>query len=89
MSAYTTLRYSPIVVGAGATVPITSNMVGKFICTTTGTITIVANAADGKPQTTLLTTFAVTGGQIYELNLYLGKEGGTITSASAVGVLGV
>ncbi len=89
MSAYTTLRYSPIVVGAGATVPITSNMVGKFICTTTGTITIVSNANDGKPTTTLLTAFPVTAGAIYELNLYIGKEGGTITSASAVGVLGV
>ena len=52
-------------------------------------ITLVANQADGKPETTLLDTFAVTAGDILELKMFIGKNGGYITTASSgAGVLG-
>ncbi len=83
-------RYNPIVVGANSTVTIHGNNIGGFLCTATGTITLVANAADGKPQTTLLNAFAVTAGIYYPLPFYLGRNGGTFTTASSgAGLLGV
>lgn len=83
-------RYNPIVVAANSTVTIYGNNVGGFLCTATGTITLVANAAEGKVQTTLLSAFPVTVGIYYPLPFYLGSKGGTFTTASSgAGVLGV
>lgn len=83
-------RYQPIVVGANSTVTIHSNQVGGFLCTASGTITLVAAASDGKPQTTLLNAFAVTAGVYYPLPFFLGAQGGTFTTASSgAGLLGV
>jgi len=83
-------RYNPIVVGTNSTVRITGDNVGGFVCTVSGTITLVANAADSKPQTTLLTNFPVTAGVYHPLPFYLGKNGGTFTTAGgASGLLGV
>lgn len=83
-------RYNPIVVAANTTVPIYGNNIGCFLCTATGTITLVANANDGKAETTLLSAMAVTAGFYYPLPFYLGKNGGVFTTASnGAGVLGV
>ncbi len=82
-------RFSPKVVAAGATVEFDSSAVGNFICTTGGTITIVAKQADGKPETTILNAFTVTAGQVYDLRLFVGKNGGRIEATSAAGTLGV
>ncbi len=82
-------RYSPVICAANSTTPFSGSSVGNFICTATGTITLVANQADGKPETTLLDTFAVTAGDILELRMFIGKNGGYITTASSgAGVLG-
>lgn len=82
------LRYTPLLVGADATVQINSDTVGGFLCTTTGTITIVRNNDDGT-TTTIVSALAVTAGAWVAIPFYLGKNGGSITSALAVGVLGV
>ena len=83
-------RYSPVPVAVNTAVTITSNAIGGFACTVSGTITLVANAADGKPQTTLLSAMPVTAGVYLPLPFYLGKEGGTFTTAGgAAGLLGV
>ena len=83
-------RYNPIVVGANSTVTIHGDNVGCFLCTTSGTVTLVSNAHDGKAQTTLLSAFAVTQGTFYRLPFYLGRNGGTFTTAGgATGLLGV
>ena len=83
-------RYNPIVVGASSTTIIHSDNVGCFLCTASGTITLVSNAHDGKAQTTLLNAFAVTQGAFYRLPFYLGRNGGTFTTAAgAAGLLGV
>lgn len=86
MSTYDRLRYDPIVVAAGATVQITRSSIGGFVCTTTGTITLVRNDGNGA-TTTLLNALPVTEGQFIHLPIYLGNAGATLTSASAVGVL--
>lgn len=82
------MRYNPLIVGAGATVAIKRPSIGGFLCTTSGTITIVRNNADGT-TTTLVNALAVTAGLWVEIPFYLGAQGGSITSASAVGVLAV
>jgi hypothetical protein len=82
-------KYKPILVGAGATVKFDSSYVGGFLCTTGGSITITRNNQDGT-TTTLLTAFAVvaTGGlNFIEIPMFIGYNGGTITSTAAVGVL--
>lgn len=82
-------RYSPVPVAVNTAVTITSNSTGGFMCSTSGTITLVSAAADGKVQTTLL-VLAVTAGVYYPLPFYIGKEGGTFTtSGGAAGLLGV
>lgn len=82
-------RYKPIVVGANSTVDINNNGVGGFLCTVTGTMTLVANAADGKAATTLINAMTVTAGVYYPLPFYLGSNGGTFTTAGGgAGVLG-
>jgi hypothetical protein len=82
-------RFSPLICAANSTTEISGSGVGNFICTAGGNITLVANQADGKPETTILSSFAVTTGQVLELKLFLGKNGGYITTdATAAGVLG-
>lgn len=86
MSTYSRLRYDPIKVAAGATVQITRSSIGGFICTTDGTLTLVRNDGNGV-TTTLLTAFPVVAGQYVHLPIYIGNNGGALTSASAVGLL--
>lgn len=83
-------RYTPKVVTADSAYRIKSNAVGGFLCTANGTITLVANAADGAPETTLISAMTVAAGTYYPLPFYLGKEGGTFTTGTGgAGVLGV
>lgn len=82
-------RYTPVVVAANSTVTIGATAVGGFLCTANGTITLVAAAADGKAQTTLINAMTVTAGTYYKLPFFLGKMGGTFTTAGGgAGVLG-
>lgn len=78
--------HSPLLVAAGATVPIRASRLGGFLCTTTGTITIVRDNGGGS-TTTLVNALPVTAGQWVDIPMLIGSNGGTITSASAVGVL--
>lgn len=83
-------RYAPLVVGVNATVTINNQSVGGFVCQTTGTITLVAAEVDGKPSLTILSAFPVTAGVYYPLPFFLGKNGGTFTTAGgASGTLGL
>lgn len=83
-------RYSPIPIGANTTVEISGNAIGLFVCTTSGTLTVVSNAYDGKATTTIVTALAVTAGQVYPLPFFLGSNGGSVTTAGgAVGTIGV
>lgn len=88
MSHADRLRYNPVLLGAGATVTITRPSIGGFLCTTSGTITIVRDNGDGT-TTTVVTALPVTAGQWTDIPLYLGGPGRkhTVTSASAVGVV--
>ena len=83
-------RYSPIPVAANSTVEISGNAIGLFVCTTSGTLTVVSNAYDGKPTQTIVNALTVTAGSIYPLPFFLGSNGGTVTTAGgAVGTVGV
>lgn len=82
-------RYTPQVVAANATVNFNSSAVGNFLAVTAGTITIVANAADGKEETTILNAFPVAAGADYDIRLFVGKNGGRVVAAGgASGTLG-
>jgi hypothetical protein len=81
-------RYNPKVVGANATVNINTTSMGGFLCTASGTITLVSKATDSKAQTTLLNAMSVSAGVYYPIPVYLGSNGGTFTTASsAAGLL--
>ena len=83
-------RYNPVVVAANTTVPIYGDNIGGFLCTTSGTITLVKNPNnDGNTtSTTLINAMAVTAGTYYPIPAYLGKNGGAFTTAGgAVGLL--
>lgn len=73
-------RYNPVVVGANGTVRVYGDNIGGFMPTTSGTITVVSNAHDGKPQTTLLTAYPVTAGIYCPIPVFIGKNGGTVTA---------
>ena len=80
--------FTPKTLTAGATLEFGSSAIKNFIATASGTITIVAKQADGKPETTILNAFPVTAGNVYELDMFVGKNGGTVASAGgAAGVL--
>jgi hypothetical protein len=82
-------RYSPVVLGANSTVRINSQGTGGFLCTTSGTITLVRDNGGGS-TTTLINAMAVTAGIYYPLPFLLGQYGGTFTTAGgAIGLLGV
>lgn len=82
-------RYTPKVVAANATVEFDSSAVGNFLAITAGTITLVANPADLKPETTILAAFPVTAGTVYDIRLFVGKNGGRVVAAGgASGTLG-
>lgn len=84
-----TERYTAVPVAANTTVPIYGQSIGGFLCTTSGTITLVANVTASHPQRTLINAMAVTAGVYYPLPFYIGKNGGTFTTAGgAVGLLG-
>lgn len=82
-------RYNPIRVAAGATVQISGNNVGGFLCDGDGTVALVANAYGPKPETTLITAMPVVSGTFYRLPFYLGPNGGRFVSTGATGCLGV
>lgn len=83
------LRYNPVPIAANSTVQITGSRIGGFLCTTSGTLTIVRNNEDGT-TTTLINALAVTAGQWTPLPFYLSSHGGSATTAGGgVGVLGV
>jgi len=83
-------RYSPYPVAANATVQVSANAVGGFLCTTAGTYTLTRNASGGNPALTLLTAQPVSAGVYYPLPFYLGTQGGTFVAAGgASGLLGV
>jgi hypothetical protein len=77
-------RYNPIVLAANATVTLTGDSIGCFLCTTSGTITI----KDWKGNT-IVNALSVTAGNFYHIPFFLNGNGGKVISASAVGVIGV
>jgi hypothetical protein len=83
------LRWNPLPVAANSTVQIKSSRIGGFLCTATGTLTLVRNNEDGT-TTTLINAMAVTAGQWTFIPFYLGRDGGSVTTASsAAGIVGV
>lgn len=83
-------RYTPVVIAANTTNAITNNAIGGFLCTVSGTVTLVANPQDGKAAVTILSAFAVTAGVYYPMPFYLSSNGGIFTTAGGgAGVLGV
>jgi hypothetical protein len=74
-------RYAPLVVGVNATVTINNQAVAGFVCQTAGTVTLTSAAVDGAPAVTILSAFPVTAGVYYPLPFFLGKNGGTFTTA--------
>lgn len=73
--------YVPLAVAANTTTPLASLQLGGFLCVTSGTITVVANASGGQPARTIINAFPVSAGIYYPLPFYLGTEGGVFTTA--------
>lgn len=71
-------RYTPVPVGANASVNIYSQQIGGFLAITAGTITIVDTAG-----TTVLNAFPVAAGQYVPLHMYIRNQRnfGTFTTA--------
>lgn len=83
------VRYTPVSVGVNATVTFTSNSIGGFLCLTAGTVAISSPNEYTGAATTLFTV-AVSAGTWLDLPFYIGKNGGSVTTAGgASGVLGV
>lgn len=81
-------RYTPVPVAANSTVVLTGSSIGGFLCSVSGSITVVANASDGKDQTNIITNMPVTAGVYHAMPFFLGVKGGTITtSGGAVGTV--
>jgi hypothetical protein len=80
----------PVPVAANTSVAISGSSVGGFLCTANGTITLTTNPSEGKAGVTLINAMSVTAGNWYKLPFYLGRNGGTFTTASSgAGVLAV
>lgn len=81
-------RYTPKVIAANSINTISPSNIGGFLCTVSGTITLVSNGQDGADDTTFFTAMAVTAGNYYPMPFYIGKSGGVFTTAGgAAGVL--
>ena len=82
-------RYNPLPIGANATVNITGSRIGGFLCTVSGTLSVVRKNEDGT-TTTLISALPVSAGTWVDMPFYLSSHGGTATTADgAVGVLAV
>lgn len=83
-------RYIPLVVGVNATVNINNQSVAGFVCQTAGTVTLTTLASEGVAAFNILTAFPVVAGTYYPLPFFIGKNGGTFTTAGgASGTLAV
>jgi hypothetical protein len=69
-------RYSPVVIGANATVTIRNIGIGGFLAKTAGTISVVDSYG-----VTIINAHPVAAGTYYPLPFSLGQEGGTFTTA--------
>lgn len=77
-------RYNPEVVGVNATITLTADSIGGFLCVTSGTVTVV----DAR-GTTVVNALPVTAGGYYPIPFYLEGAGGTVTTAGgASGTVG-
>jgi hypothetical protein len=86
---YVQERYTPVPVAANTSVEIGGQGLGGFLCSVSGTITIVRNNGGGN-TTTLMSAMPVIAGAYYPLPFFLGSFGGTFTTAGgAVGLIGV
>lgn len=72
-------RYSPLVVGVNATVPIYSSSIGGFLAITAGTITVTALRSTG--SVTIVNALPVAAGVYYPMPFKLSENGGSIVAA--------
>lgn len=72
----------PILLGASGSVEVQATKVCRFICKTTGTLTITDANGD-----TAIDAFPVTAGEVYELEMYLQGRSGTISLTTAAGTV--
>lgn len=84
-------RYTPVVVGVNATVPLRGNSLGGFLCKTAGTITVLDHSGN-----TIINAHPVTAGVYYPLPFvlstgFIGDSGlASFTAAGgASGTIGV
>lgn len=79
-------RYAPTFVPISTTIALTGDQIGNFLCTTTGTITVLNGAG-----VTIINTHPVTAGTYYPLPYLLGPGGKATftTNGTATGTLGV
>jgi hypothetical protein len=81
-------RYTPFPVGVNATITLRGDSLGGFLATTTGTITVVRISEDNV-SSNIVTSHPVTAGVYVPLPFYLGRNGGTFTTAGgASGTVG-
>ena len=81
-------RYTPTVVGVNASVAVTNNALGGFLCTTAGTITCTTTNDQGA-AITIINAHPVTAGVYVPLPFRISANGGTFTTAGgASGTLG-
>lgn len=81
-------RYNPVLLPANGTVHIHANALGGFLCTVDGTITIEVAAQDGMAAYTLLSGFPVVAGSYTPIPFFTSKNGFTVQSTGAAGVIG-
>lgn len=82
-------RYTPLLIGVNSTVLLNVQSIGHMLPQTPGTITITRFNDDGT-TTVIVNAVPVTAGVYLPLPYYLGKNGGSATTAAgASGTLGV
>ena len=69
-------RYTATVVAVNATVTVNSNMIGGFLCKTSGTVTAID--ANGN---TIVNAFPVTAGTYFPMPFFMGSVGGSFIAA--------
>lgn len=80
-------RYTPVAIGANASVTFDSQSMGGFLAITDGTITVYRKRPQGGDEV-IVNTLPVTGGIYYPIPIYLNQNGGRVVLASgASGVL--